>query len=121
MKESRIIKFLITSLAIFISAMILPGVDVAYVWVAMAIAAILAVLNTIVKPLLVILTLPVTIVTLGLFLFIINGCIILLADALIPDTYFHVSSIWMAIIFSLLISFTTTVLEKILGVKDDKK
>jgi putative membrane protein len=117
MRDQQLIKFLVTALAIFISGMLLPGVDVANVWVAAVLAAILALLNRFVKPLLVILTIPATIVSLGLFLFIINGVIILLADWLVPDAYFSVSNFFMGIVFSLMISFTTSILENLLGVQ----
>jgi len=118
MKDSQLIKFLVSSLAIFLSAMLLPKVDVANVWVAMLLAAILALLNRFVKPLLVVLTIPATIFTLGLFLFIINGIIIFIADWLVPDQYFQVGSFFMGIIFSLVISLTTAILETVLGVKE---
>ncbi|CAH8282281.1 conserved hypothetical protein [Mariniflexile fucanivorans] len=70
-----------------------------------------------VKPILVILTLPITVVTLGLFLLIINALIILLADKLIEG--FSVSSIWTAILFSILLSILQSFLHSLL--KEDKK
>lgn len=121
MRDQQLIKFLITALAVFISGVLLPGVDVANVWVAMVLAAILALLNRFVKPLLVLLTIPATIFTLGLFLFIINGIIIFIADWLVPDEYFSVSNFFMGIVFSLLISITTAILEKFLGLQKVKK
>ena len=121
MKDHQLIKFLVTALAVFISAMILPGVDVANVWVAMALAAILAFLNRFVKPLLVLLTIPATILSLGLFLFVINGIIIFIADWLIPDQYFSVRNFFMGIVFSLMIAFTTSILENLLGVQKPKQ
>lgn len=120
MNEKQLIKFLVTALAVFISGMFLPGVDVANVWVAMVLAAILALLNRFVKPLLLILTIPVTIVTLGLFLFVINGTIIFIADWLVPDSYFSVRNFFMGIVFSLAISFVTAILENLLGVQEKK-
>src|SRR5687767_15062199 len=121
MRDQQLIKFLVTSLAVFISAMILPFVDVANVWVAMLLAAILALLNRFVKPLLVILTIPATILTLGLFIFIINGIIIFIADWLVPDQYFSVKNFLMGIVFSFLIAFISSILENLLGVKKQKK
>lgn len=121
MRDQQLIKFLITAFAVFISGVLLPGVDVANVWVAMVLAAILALLNRFVKPLLVILTIPATIFTLGLFLFIINGIIIFIADWLVPDKYFSVNNFFMGIVFSLLVAITTAVLEKLLGVQKPKK
>jgi putative membrane protein len=121
MRDQQLIKFLVTALAIFISGMLLPGVDVANVWVAMVLAAILALLNRFVKPLLILLTIPATVFTLGLFLFVINGIIIFIADWLVPDEYFSVKNFFVGIIFSLLISFTASVVERILGVKKPGK
>lgn len=117
MKDQQLIKFLVTTLAIFISGMLLPGVDVANVWVAMLLAAILAFLNRFVKPLLVLLTIPATIVTLGLFLFVINGVIIFITDWLVPDYYFSVRNFLMGMVFSFMIAFTTSVLENLMGVQ----
>ena len=83
---------------------------------AVIVAVVLSLLNLIVKPILVILTLPVTIVTLGLFLLIINAIIILLADKLIDG--FAVGNIWWALIFSLLLSFLQSIFFSVL--KDEK-
>ncbi|MBT8273857.1 MAG: phage holin family protein, partial [Bacteroidia bacterium] len=84
---------------------------------ALIVAIVLVLLNTLVKPLLIILTLPITVLTLGLFLLIINALIILLADKLIDG--FSVSSIWTALLFSILLSFLQSVLHSI--IKEDKK
>ncbi len=121
MRDQQLIKFLVTALAIFISGMFLPGVDVANVWVAALLAAILALLNRFVKPVLLLLTIPVTIFTLGLFLFVINGIIIFMADWLVPDIYFSVRNFFMGIVFSLAIAFTTSILENLLGVQQPRK
>ena len=121
MRDKQLIKFLITALAVFFSGILLPGVDVANVWVAIVLAAILALLNRFIKPLLIILTIPATIFTLGLFLFIVNGIIIFIADWLVPDHYFRVTNFLMGIIFSLLITFITSILENILGVAKNKE
>ena len=80
-------------------------------------AIVLSLLNFIVKPILVILTLPVTIITFGLFLLMINAIIILLADKLIDG--FAVDGIWWALLFSLLLSFLQSILFSLL--KEDKK
>lgn len=121
MRDQHLIKFLVTALAIFISGMLLPGVDVANVWVAMVLAAILALLNRFVKPLLILLTIPATIISLGLFLFVINGIIIFIADWLVPDDYFNVKNFFMGIVLSFMISLTTAILENLLGVQREKK
>lgn len=97
-----LVKWVLSAVAVLIAAYILPGVAVTSFWTALIVAAILAVLNSILRPILVILTIPITIVTLGLFLLVINALIILLTDSLISG--FEVSNFWWALLFSLLIS-----------------
>lgn len=101
-----IIRIVITALVAFGLARVLSGVEIAGVTNALIFALVLAVLNAIVKPLLVLLTLPVTIITLGLFLFVINALIILLADKLMDSV--TVANFWWALIFSLLLSFISS-------------
>lgn len=108
-----IIRILLTAVAVFLIAEFLPGVSVASYVTAIIVAVVLAILNLIVKPILVILTLPVTILTLGLFLLVINAIIILLADSFV--TGFGVDGFWIALIFSLLLSVFQSILFSILG------
>ena len=103
-----ILRLLLSALAVVILSKILPGVSVASYGIAILVAVVLSLLNFIVKPLLIILTLPVTILTLGLFLLIINALIILMADGLI--TGFAVDGIWWALLFSLLLSILQSLL-----------
>lgn len=117
--KDKLLKFLISSVAVFLTGMLLPGVDVSNVLMAIVIAAFLGLLNTYVKPLLVFLTIPVTFVTLGLFLIAINGFIILIIDWIMDDKYFHVRNFWWAVLFSLVLSFLTGLLERIAGVKNE--
>lgn len=112
-----IIKLLLNAIAVFVLANILSGVEVDGYVSAIIVAVVLSVLNLLVKPLLVILTLPVTIVTLGLFLLVINALIILLADQLISG--FAVNNIWWAILFSILLSILQSLLHSF--IKTDKK
>ena len=103
-----IIKLLLNAIAVFILAHILNGVRVDGYLIAIIVAIVISVLNTVVKPLLIILTLPITILTLGLFLLIINASIILLADKLIDG--FYVDGLWTALLFSLLLSILRSIL-----------
>lgn len=112
-----IIKLLLNALAVFVIAYVLNGVHVDSYMTALIVAVVLSVLNLFVKPVLVIFTLPITIVTLGLFLLVINALIILLADKLIDG--FSVSSIWIAILFSILLSVLQSILHSLL--KEEKK
>ena len=93
-----IIKLFLNAIAVVIVAYILPGVHVSDFWHALLIAAVLSLLNASVKPLLIFLTIPATLVTLGLFLLVINALIIEIA-AWILAPGFTVSSFWWALLF----------------------
>jgi putative membrane protein len=97
-----LINWLASALVIFIAAYLLPGVHVASFWTALIVALVMGILNILVKPLLVILTLPITIVTLGLFLLVINALIVLLVSHLVPG--FQVDGFLWAFLFSILVS-----------------
>ena len=107
-----IVRLLLSAAAVLLLAYVLPGVAVAGYTSALIVAAVIAILRLTVQPILVILTLPVTILTLGLFLLIINASIILLSDYFIDG--FTVVNIWWALLFSLLLSFLQSVLYSIL-------
>ncbi|PWG04612.1 phage holin family protein [Polaribacter aquimarinus] len=111
------LKILLTALAVIVLANILPGISVAGYVSAIIVAVVISLLNMFVRPLLIFFTLPATIVTLGLFLFVINACIILLADKLVDG--FAVSGFWSALFFSILLSIFRSALFSLL--KEDKK
>ncbi|OKL41345.1 phage holin family protein [Pontibacter flavimaris] len=106
-----IIKLLLTGAAAMLAAYVLPGVSIDGFLTALILALVLAVLNAIVRPILVFLTIPVTILTLGLFLLVINAVIILLADYLIAG--FAVDGFIWALLFSLVLSVITAILDMI--------
>lgn len=112
-----IIRLLVTAGIVMLLAHFLPGVAVSGFLAALIVAVVLALLNAIVKPILIILTIPITILTLGLFLFVINACIILLADQLLDG--FAVNGFWTALLFSILLSITQSIAYSIL--KEEKK
>ena len=107
-----IFKVLLTAFAVLVIAKILPGVQVDSYGTAIWVAFIVGILFSILKPILVILTLPVTILTLGLFLFVINAAMILLANSWIDG--FSVSGFWTALLFSIILSFFESILHKII-------
>ena len=111
-----LVKLLINALIIFALAWALPGVQVTDYWTALIVAVILGVLNIFVKPLLIILTIPVTIVTLGLFLFVINAFLILMTSSLVDG--FNVNGFWWALIFSIIISVLNAAFDR--PSKEDK-
>lgn len=112
-----IIRFLLNGLAVVLTAYILPGVSVEDYGTALIVSLILSIANVIVKPILVLLTIPITIVTLGLFLLVINAAIILLVDSLVDD--FGVDGFWWALLFSLILSVFNSIFDDIS--KDKKK
>jgi len=105
-------KVLLTAFAVLVIANFLPGVEVNDYGTAIWVAFIVGVLFSILKPILVILTLPVTVLTLGLFLFVINAAMILLANSWIDG--FSVSGFWTALLFSILLSFFESILHKLI-------
>lgn len=107
-----LIRLLMTAVVVVLLAKFLPGVSVAGYLTAVIVAVVLVILNIIVKPILVLFTLPVTIVTFGLFLLVINAVIILLADAFVSG--FNVDGFWVALIFSLLLSIVQAILFSLL-------
>lgn len=111
-----LIRILITSGLVMGIAHFMTSVDVADFKTAVIVAVVLGLLNAIVKPILVLLTLPVTILTLGLFLFVINAGIILLCSRLVDG--FKVNSFWTALIFSIILSICQSIVFKL--TKEDK-
>lgn len=102
----------------FLVAKIAPGVSVDDYLAALMVAVVLAFLNTIVKPILTVLTIPITVFTLGFFLLAINAFIIIFAEKLVNG--FYVAGFWYALLFSLLLSLCTGILNMVLGVdKED--
>ena len=112
-----IIRLLLNAIAVVVLAKVLKGVNVDSYTTAIIVAVVLSLLNLIVKPILVLFTLPITLLTLGLFLVVINALIILLADQLISG--FTVSNFWWALLFSILLSVLQSLLQSFL--KSDKK
>jgi putative membrane protein len=113
-----IIRFLLNGLAVVLTAWLLPGVSVDDYGTALIVALVLSIANIIVKPILILLTIPITVMTLGLFLLVINAMIILLTDYLVDD--FFVDGFWWALLFSLILSVFNSVFDDMAGNKKDK-
>ena len=104
-----IIRLLINMVAILIIAYLLPKVIRVDSWMAALVAAfLLGVVNTFIRPLLVLLTLPLAVVTFGLFLLVINGLLLWLVSAIVPG--FHVNGFWGALVGAILISIVSWIL-----------
>jgi len=97
-----IIKILITALVAYLLSRLLSGVHIINYWTAIVFALVLAVLNYTVKPILAILTFPITIVTLGLFLLVLNALVVWMASGLVSGI--SIDSFWWALLFSLILS-----------------
>jgi putative membrane protein len=103
-----VLRIIISAVVAFALSYVLSGVHIQNFVTALILAVVLGLLNLIIKPVLVILTLPITIFTFGLFLFVINALIILLAAKFVSG--FQVDGFWWAMLFSLLLSILTSFL-----------
>jgi len=99
---SLILRFLLSGVAVVLTSYLLPGVHVKDYWAALLVAVLLSIVNVIIKPILIIFTIPLTVFTLGLFLLVINALMILLVDSWVDD--FMVDGFWWALAFSLILS-----------------
>lgn len=114
--QKFLISLLIDTLAVLTCAYLLPGADVSGFGSAILVALSLALLNQFIKPLLIILTIPATIFTFGLFLLVINALIILLADWMVLG--FNVHGFWWALIFSFVLTLVKSVYNALFGNND---
>jgi putative membrane protein len=109
-------RLFLTSVAVMIAGYLLPGIHVSSFWTAILVALVLGFLNLFLKPLMVVLTIPFTVFTFGLFLLVINAFIILIAGAWVHG--FVVDGFWWALLFSIILSLVSSLLEKL--VKHDE-
>jgi len=103
-----IIHVLLNSLAVFVSASILPGVRLDGFRTALVVAVVLGLVNAVLRPVLMILTIPINIMTLGLFTFVIIGGMVELVSVVVPG--FQVASFWWALAFALVLWLVNTFL-----------
>ena len=108
-----LLRILVTAVLVMILSYLMKGVVVDEFTTALTVAIVLGLLNFFVKPLLVVFTLPVTIFTLGLFLLIINAFIVMLCDHFIDG--FRINSFWTAMLFSILLSISQSLVYKLTG------
>jgi putative membrane protein len=104
--------WIILTVAIILVAYLLPGIRVAGLGSAIFAAAVLGIFNAILKPVLIILTLPLTIVTFGLFLFVLNALLFMLVGAVVQG--FRVDSFWWALLGSLLVSVFNYIIQSLI-------
>ena len=108
-----LIRSLVTMVAVLATAHVVPGISVEGWPSALGAALVLGVLNAAVRPLLLFLSLPFIIVTLGLFIFVVNAALLGLAAWLVPG--FHVAGFWSAVLGSIVISIISGVLNFLVG------
>lgn len=106
-----LLRLIITTILVVVISRFLPGIYVQDYEAALWVALTLGILNAFLKPILVLLTLPATIFTLGLFLLVINAIVILVGDYLVNG--FEVRGFWYALLFSVVLSFGQSVLNGI--------
>ena len=103
-----LLRMLITAILVLVIAHFMPGVVVDSFMTSVIVAVVLGLLNIFIKPILILFTLPITIVTFGLFLLVINALIIMLCTKIVGG--FHVESFWTAVFFSILLSISQSIL-----------
>jgi putative membrane protein len=108
-----LLKMLITAVAVLICSYTMPGVHVQDFFTAIIVAVVLSFLNSFIKPILILLTIPITIFTLGLFLLVINAIIIIIAAKLING--FQVDGFWWAIGFSIILALVNSFVNSNIG------
>lgn len=107
-----IINWAIITIAVFLSAKFLPGVEVDSFYTAFVVAIVLGAINIFLKPILLILTLPINIFTLGIFTLVINAGLVLLAEKIVGEGFF-VDGFLSALLFSIVMSILQSVLHQI--------
>lgn len=105
-----LVNWIVSALVIFVAAYLLPGVHVPSFTTALVIAVVLGILNVFIKPILLLLTLPVTILTLGLFTLVINAFLIIIATYIVPD--FSVDNFWWALLYAVVIAVINAVVQR---------
>lgn len=103
-----LLKLLISAIAVFVAAYILPGVFVDSYMTALIVAIVLGALNAFIRPILVLLTLPITVVTLGIFYLVINAGLVWAADYLVAG--FSIEPLWMTLVFGIVVSLINSFL-----------
>jgi putative membrane protein len=112
-----VLQLILGGVAVLLTSYLLPGVRVEDFFTGVIVAALIALLNITVKPILIILTIPITIFTLGLFLLVINALLILIAAVIVPG--FHADGFWWAFLFGLILAIINSLLGVAFGSKNN--
>ena len=103
-----LLRVLVNAAAIYVAAMIVPGITISGIWAVLGAGLVLGLVNAVIRPVLLVLTFPVTLVTLGLFLLVLNGLCLWLTAALVKG--FDVHGFWAAVFGALLVSVVSWIL-----------
>lgn len=103
-----LLTILMNSIAVFVTAHILSGIHIYNYGTALVVAVVLGIINAFIRPILLILTLPINILTLGLFTFVIMGLLVLLVSAIVPG--FQVDGFWWAVAFAIVVAIISGLL-----------
>lgn len=108
-----VIRLLITALGLWVADRLLPGVEISGTGSLILSAVLLGVVNAVIRPIVLILTLPLTILTLGLFVLIVNGISLGIAAWLVPG--FHITGLWSATLGAIIVGLTSWVASAFVG------
>ncbi len=111
-----LVRLLLNAVAILVAAWLVPGFELSGTGAALAAGALLGLVNVLIRPVLLVLTLPFTLVTLGLFIFVVNAICVGLTAALIPG--FSIVSYWAAFLGALVVSVVSWILNGLLLAPD---
>jgi putative membrane protein len=100
--KGLLIRWIVNALALLLISHVIKGIEVDTVWAAFVAAAVLGVINAVLRPILLLLTLPITVLTLGLFALLINGFMLYIAGSVVNG--FHVHGFWAAVFGALFLS-----------------
>ncbi len=110
-RRSWVVRWLVNAVGLLVTAAIVPGIVLKNVFTALLAAAVVGVINAFVRPIFLILTLPINLLTLGLFTFVLNGLMLLLAAVFVPG--FTVSGLWAAILGAFLLSIVSSIITRV--------
>lgn len=116
--QAFLIRWLITTLAVMAAAWIIPGISYSTTGALLGASLLLGIINALVRPVLLLLSLPFIIVTMGLFIFVVNALLLMLVSSLVPP--FHVEGFWSAFFGAILISLVSWILSSLFRTSDGR-
>ena len=108
-----LVRLLITALGLWVASVVVPGVSISGIWTLLFAALWLGIVNAVIRPIALVLTFPVTLITLGLFILVINAAMFALVAALLDG--FHLSGFWAALMGAIVVSITSWLASAFIG------